>query len=70
LNADTGLLHFDRLGIVLYLELDPQPGGWGHLLAAIVCMVCAIVGSALLLGFELSVVRLRTWGGIEGPHCH
>jgi hypothetical protein len=39
----TGLLHFDRLGIVLYLELDPHPGGWRYLELAIVCMVCAVL---------------------------
>ena len=41
----TGLLHFDRLGIVLYLELDPHPGGWGYLAVelAIVYMVCAFL---------------------------
>ena len=32
----TGLLHFDRLGIVLYLELDPHPGSLSAWRAAVI----------------------------------
>ena len=34
-------VNFERAPAELHLELDPHPGGWGYLMLATFCMVCA-----------------------------
>ena len=42
-SAGEGWMQYVRATVGWTLELDPHPGGWGHLLVAIVCMVCAVL---------------------------
>ena len=38
---DGHTVNFERAPAELHLELDPHPGGWGYLMLATFCMVCA-----------------------------